>query len=66
MAEKTFNFNIIGTVDELKAYQSGTIVNARILDGVTSLHPYIFYNITDSPNFFQKIKIILFFLIISI
>ena len=47
MAEKTFNFNIIGTVDELKAYQSGNIVNARILDGVTSLHPYIFYNITS-------------------
>ena len=47
MAEKIFNFNIIGTVDELKAYQSGNIVNARILDGVTSLHPYIFYNITS-------------------
>ena len=47
MAEKIFNFNIIGTVDELKAYQSGNIVNARILDGVTSLHPYIFYDITS-------------------
>ena len=47
MAEKTFNFNVIGTVDELKAYQSGNIVNTRILDGVTSLHPYIFYNITS-------------------
>ena len=47
MAEKIFNFNIIGTVDELKAYQSGNIVNTRILDGVTSLHPYIFYNITS-------------------
>ena len=55
MAEKTFNFNIIGTVDELKAYQSGTIVNAKILDGVTSLHSHIFYqmNSLQSVDFNQ-------------
>ena len=59
MAEKAFNFNIIGTVDELKAYQSGTIVNARILDGVTSLHPYIFYNITSLQSVdFNQIEVI--------
>ena len=59
MAEKTFNFNIIGTVDELKAYQSGTVVNARILDGVTSLHPYIFYGMTSLQSVdFNQVEII--------
>lgn len=47
MADKTYNVYSIGTINELKQLYSGTVVNAIVPDGVSSLHPYLFYNMTS-------------------
>lgn len=45
--------------DLIKQLYSGTVVNANVPDGVSTLHPYLFYNITSLQSVdFNQVEVI--------
>lgn len=45
--------------DLIKQLYSGTVVNARVPDGVSTLHPYLFYNMTTLQSVdFNEVEVI--------